>query len=233
LLLGREPPTESENGPRAATSLVAEVVKKTVGVVSAVVPGMSVASCTKSRPFNGAEKPAGSLMTWPREGFEVSTALRSIRLQPWNSRWRGQSEIQFALLIHVQFYILALHPLEALEFHPDRIDGYRQQVDDVVARIIGLGFATCASALEVTLTEAPEIAEPDLSVTVPRKLPVAWPYAICPQQAATIQTTTAVRILLHILLTSLRNPAKLIIRIQSLKNKRSALHPQCQEPRRP
>jgi len=78
----------------------------------------------------------------------------------------------------------------------------------------------------VTLTEAPEIAEPDLSVTVPRKLPVAWPYAICPQQAATIQTTTAVRILLHILLTSLGNPAKLIIRIQSLKNKRSALHPQ-------
>jgi len=31
---------------------------------------------------------------------------------------------------------------------------------------------------------------------------------------------------LHILLTSLGNPAKLIIRIQSLKNKRSALHPQ-------
>jgi len=69
----------------------------------------------------------------------------------------------------------------------------------------------------VTLTEAPEIAEPDLSVTVPRKLPVAWPYAICPQQAATIQTTTAVRILLHILLTSLGNPKQLIFQIQSLK----------------
>src|SRR6266478_2268675 len=59
----------------------------------------------------------------------------------------GQNEIQFALLIHLQFYILALHRREALEFHPDRIDGYRQQADDVVAHIIGLGFATCASAL--------------------------------------------------------------------------------------
>src|SRR6266446_2474683 len=85
---------------------------------------------------------------------------------------------------------------------------------------------------EVTLTEAPEIAEPDLSVTEPRKLPVAWPYAICPQQAATIQTTTAVRILLHILLTSLGNPTKRIFRIQSLKTNEVPSTRKCQEPRR-
>src|SRR5208283_19942 len=48
---------------------------------------------------------------------------------------------------------------------------------------------------EVTVTVAPEIAEPDLSVTVPRKLPVAWPYVSCPQQAAAIKTTTAITII--------------------------------------
>ncbi len=35
VLLGREPPTERENGPRAATSLLAALVKKLLGFVSA------------------------------------------------------------------------------------------------------------------------------------------------------------------------------------------------------
>ena len=44
VLLGREPPTDSENDPRAATSLLAAEVKKLLGLVSAVAPEVSVAS---------------------------------------------------------------------------------------------------------------------------------------------------------------------------------------------
>ena len=44
VLLGREPPTDSEKEPRAATSLLAAEVKKLLGLVSAVAPAVSVAS---------------------------------------------------------------------------------------------------------------------------------------------------------------------------------------------
>src|SRR5208283_5345345 len=74
VLFAREPPTESENELRAATSLLAPLVKKLLGFVSAVVPGVSVASCTKSRPFNGNCATCCEVMTWPSEGLVVSTA---------------------------------------------------------------------------------------------------------------------------------------------------------------
>ena len=44
VLFGREPPTDSENDPRAATSLLGAEVKKLPGFVSAVAPAVSVAS---------------------------------------------------------------------------------------------------------------------------------------------------------------------------------------------
>src|SRR5260370_15101719 len=74
VLLAREPPTESENEPRAATSLLAAAVKKLLGLVSCVVPGVNVASCTKSRPFSGNCATCCEVMTWPSEGLLVSTA---------------------------------------------------------------------------------------------------------------------------------------------------------------
>src|SRR5271163_4545405 len=74
VLLGREPPTDREKEPRAATSLLAAEVKKLLGFVSAVAPAVSVASCTKSRPFKGSCDTCCELMTWPREGLAVSTA---------------------------------------------------------------------------------------------------------------------------------------------------------------
>src|SRR5208283_4441039 len=65
---------------------------------------------------------------------------------------------------------------------------------------------------EVTVTVAPETGPPDLSVTVPRKLPVAWPYVSCPQQAAAIKTTTAItRILLLISPRPSRQPQQTLI----------------------
>src|SRR5271154_735504 len=73
VLLGREPPTDSEKDPRAATSLLAADVKKLLGFVSAVAPGVREASWTKSRPFRGSCAACCALMTWPREGLEVST----------------------------------------------------------------------------------------------------------------------------------------------------------------
>ena len=53
VLLARDPPTESEKDPRADASLLGPPLKKLFGLVSCVTPGVSVASCTKSRPFKG------------------------------------------------------------------------------------------------------------------------------------------------------------------------------------
>src|SRR5258708_27450139 len=74
VLLGREPPTDSEKEPRAATSLLAAEVKKLLGFDSAVAPGVRVASWTKSRPFKGSCATCSEVMTWPSDGFVVSTA---------------------------------------------------------------------------------------------------------------------------------------------------------------
>ena len=74
VLCSREPPTESENVPRVATSLLAAAVKKLFGLVCWVVPGVRVASCTKSRPFNGRSATSSDVITWPSVGFVVSTA---------------------------------------------------------------------------------------------------------------------------------------------------------------
>src|SRR5260370_28559822 len=75
VLFGRDPPTERENEPRAATSLVAELwLKKLPVFVSEVVPGVRVASCTKSRPLRGSCATCSEVITWPSEGFVVSTA---------------------------------------------------------------------------------------------------------------------------------------------------------------
>src|ERR1700733_5342568 len=77
VLLGREPPTDKEYEPRAATSLSALELKKLPGFVSAVAPAVSVASWTKSRPFNGSCDTCCEVMTWPREGLLVSAATAS------------------------------------------------------------------------------------------------------------------------------------------------------------
>ena len=47
VLLARDPPTDSENDPRVETSLLGPPLKKLLGLVSWVVPGVSVASWTK------------------------------------------------------------------------------------------------------------------------------------------------------------------------------------------
>src|SRR5580700_3464052 len=74
VLLGREPPTDSEKEPRAATSLLAAEVKKLFGFDSAVAPGVRVANWTKSRPLRGSCDTSWAVMTWPRDGLVVSTA---------------------------------------------------------------------------------------------------------------------------------------------------------------
>src|ERR1700719_2824744 len=75
VLLGREPPTDREKVPRAATSLAAELeLKKLPRLVSAVAAEVRVASCTKSRPLRGSCATSWEVMTWPREGLVVSTA---------------------------------------------------------------------------------------------------------------------------------------------------------------
>src|ERR1700720_3349674 len=76
--LGREPPTDNEKEPRAATSLLAALVKKLLGFVSCVVPGVRLASWTKSRPFSGSCATCSAVITCPSEGLVVSTATASL-----------------------------------------------------------------------------------------------------------------------------------------------------------
>ena len=89
--LGREPPTDKEKDPRAATSLLAALVKKLLGFVSCVAPGVRLASCTKSRPFKGSCATCSAVMTCPREGFVVSTATASADTSTWEESEEGES----------------------------------------------------------------------------------------------------------------------------------------------
>src|SRR4051812_3995988 len=74
VLCGREPPTESEYEPRVETSLLGPPLKKLLGFVSCTVPGVSVANCTKSRPFKGKSATCCDVITCPRVGLVVCTA---------------------------------------------------------------------------------------------------------------------------------------------------------------
>jgi len=53
VLLGLEPPTDRDKGPRAATSLLAAEVKKLLGLVSAVAPAVRVATLNEIPPVQG------------------------------------------------------------------------------------------------------------------------------------------------------------------------------------
>src|SRR4029077_18472853 len=74
VLFARDPPTDKEKEPRAATSLLAALVKKLLGLVSWVEPVVSMASWTKSRPFKGNCATSCAVMTWPSAGLAVSTS---------------------------------------------------------------------------------------------------------------------------------------------------------------
>src|ERR1022692_5294644 len=65
VLLAREPPTEREKDPRADASLLGPPLQQLFGLVSVVVPGVSVASCTKSRPFKGRSATCCDVITCP------------------------------------------------------------------------------------------------------------------------------------------------------------------------
>src|ERR1035438_10367612 len=74
VLLAREPPTEREKEPRADASLLGPPLKKLLGLVSCVTPGVSVASWTKSRPFNGRSLTCCAVITWPSVASLVCTS---------------------------------------------------------------------------------------------------------------------------------------------------------------
>src|SRR5579872_3201601 len=71
VLLARDPPTDREKDPRADASLLGPPLKKLFGFVSCEVPGVSVASCTKSRPFKGRSVTCWLVITWPSVASEV------------------------------------------------------------------------------------------------------------------------------------------------------------------
>src|SRR5271155_1994669 len=62
----------------------------------------------------------------------------------------------------------------------------------------GLDSRTVPVDCDVPLTNAPEMGAPDLSTTVPEKLPVACPYSVGATASAATKAKTRNRILLHI-----------------------------------
>ena len=126
VLFGRDPPTDSEKEPRAATSLLAAEVKKLLGLVSAVAPAVSVASCTKSRPFKGSCETSCEVMTWPRDGLADSTATASPETATVVTTVAGhERKVEFARFIHLQMQIFGFGALKArrIDVHcvdPDR-----------------------------------------------------------------------------------------------------------------
>src|SRR5882762_524486 len=89
VLFARDPPTERENDPRAETSLLGPPLKKLLGFVSCDVPGVRVASWTKSRPFKGSCATCSEVMTWPSDGFVVSTATSVALTSTWEDTVAG------------------------------------------------------------------------------------------------------------------------------------------------
>ncbi len=156
VLLGREPPTDRENDPRAATSLSLPEVKKLPGLVSEVAPAVRVASCTKSRPFNGSCATSCEVMTWPREGLAVSTAMASP-----GDRYRGddgcghEREIQFAGFIDLEMQVLRFGAAKTRGIDAHGVDPDRQQRDQIMSGAVGLRVSSEAGPWEVATTVAP------------------------------------------------------------------------------
>jgi len=83
-----EPPTESENGSASSHLAGGRSGEKTVGVCSAVVPGMSVASCT-NRAHQRELRTCWDVDDLAEGGFEVSTATSVDTTSTVELRWRG------------------------------------------------------------------------------------------------------------------------------------------------
>src|SRR5713101_1479178 len=90
VLLARDPPTERENDPRADTSLLGPPLKKLLGFVSWDVPGVRVASWTKSRPLRGSCVTCSEVMTWPSDGLVTSTETASAKTSTWEETVEGE-----------------------------------------------------------------------------------------------------------------------------------------------
>ena len=161
-----------------AASLLAALVKKLTGLVDAVVPGVSVASCTKLRPFNGRSATCSDVMTCPSVGFAVSTATSVALTSTVEETDAGcRREIDFAMLVDLQPDVLLLGRLESLGLHANRVERDRQQRDQVMSGVVGLGFAREACALRGRPSPSRlTTTAPALSETVPEKLPLACPY---------------------------------------------------------
>ena len=143
VLLAREPPTEREKEPRAETSELGPPLKKLVGLVSCVVPGVSVASCTKSRPFKGNWATSWEVMTWPRVGFVVATATASATTSTVEETEAGFSEKSSSRDSSTcSLMILGFGRLKAREFDMDGVHSDGQVVDDVVPGLIRFGITS-------------------------------------------------------------------------------------------
>ena len=127
-----------------------------------VVPGVSVASCVKTRPFNGRSATCSDVITCPRVAFRrlhryfrwqlsTSTASRKQTQGPARSLLPDAHQPAAGCLS-------ALRGLEALELHANRVEGDGQQRDQVMSGVVRFRFAREAGAWhEVNaLTVAPD-----------------------------------------------------------------------------
>ena len=86
-----------------------------------------MASCTKSRPFKGRSATCCEVITWPSVASVVCTPTAvADYLHAGLHRCRRQLEIQLAMLIHLQPYVLGFSGLKTLLLHMDGVIAYAQ-----------------------------------------------------------------------------------------------------------
>jgi len=97
-------------------------------LVSWVVPGVSVANWTKSRPFNGRSATSSEVITCPRVEFAgLHGYFGGVDFHGLADRRRVEREIDFEMLVDLQANIFLFGGLETLGLHSNGVirDGRR------------------------------------------------------------------------------------------------------------
>ena len=128
VLLGREPPTDRDKGPRAATSLLAAEVKKLLGLVSAVAPG------GERGQLNEVAAVQGQLRHLLRGDYLAERGIGCFDGDRLAGNCHGgdhgggyEREVEFARFIHLETQILGFSALKTRRVHVHGVGSDREQ----------------------------------------------------------------------------------------------------------
>ena len=130
MLCSRDPPTESENAPRVAASLLAALVKKLFGFVDC---GRARRQRCQLHEVPTVQGQFGDFLRGddlPKVGLVVSTATSVAFTSTVVLTDAGcEGEIQFALFVHLQADVFLLGRTEALGLNVNRVERRREATE--------------------------------------------------------------------------------------------------------